>query len=221
MDYPSVLQALNGYLSKRSAANLKATCKTANAYITVKNYREKMLKLDTSDIAKIIMISHQDNMFQFEDTSSIWFPKKEVPFEFTNFCYYRNNLKLFRNQPIINNWNKEQWVFFLTSTVYYYIINEYVDTGDYDNWYFMDYGGKRWLYDEDLLDELQIVCDEHILDIQNYWTGIACKDRNTQKPTMLSFIDFYNIINKYSLNQLRLNETFQNFEMMDIDEYVN
>ena len=124
---------------------------------------------------------------------------------------------MFKNKILIRNWTKEQWVVFLSYTAYYYIINEYEECGDYDTGDFMDCGGKCWLFDDDILDELENIGNEYLMDLDEYRGGILL-----EKP-VLTFVDFYNIIDKYSLEKLTMSEDFQNIEftIMDIYDYIH
>ena len=51
MDNPEVLNSLNGFINKKTATRLLSVSKIMKYYITPKKFRDRMLKLDTSDLA--------------------------------------------------------------------------------------------------------------------------------------------------------------------------
>ena len=110
LSHPGVLSSLNGYLNKKSAVILQSVCRITKYYIKPKCYRTAVLKLDTSDLAKLQLFVHTDLDSAF----------------FYDFNTAMNFLKIFRyNKKDYHLWNKQHWRLALTFVIYRYLVHEY------------------------------------------------------------------------------------------------
>ena len=218
MDEPSVLQALNFYVPRKTAIALKNTCKTANEYITVKDFSKLIVQFDFSDVAKIEMIVNMDKMYDGIAEDSVWFPCEGLSEDYENFSYIMEYLKLFRGVGFVmdKRWTKEHYVVFLAYTAYYYSKNTYGKCGDYNYNMYMDYlknSGIYKFFHHEIKAELKIISDKYLVGWKNYWEthpkipGIN-RYTNSNKITgdepNLTFMDFYSVINRYSIEKLKL-----------------
>ena len=105
LDNLGVLNCLNEYLPKKTATILLSVSKIMKEYILPKKYRNKMLLLDTSDIAKTKM---------FIDSG-------------TNDCtFYHliNHLTRFKYITTrFHHWNKYHWAYVNTFIIYRYTLD--------------------------------------------------------------------------------------------------
>ena len=113
-----VLNCLNKYLPKKTATILLGVSKIVKEYIIPKKYRDKMLLLDTSDIAKI-------KMFIQSGTNDCTF--YHLFNHLTHFKYITTRF---------HHWNKYHWAYVNTFIIYRYtmdvsifpLLNLYIST---------------------------------------------------------------------------------------------
>ena len=133
LTYPDILTCLNKYLPKKSATVLLGVSKSTHKYIFPKKYRDKMLLLDTSDLAKIKM---------FIESNAVD----------CTFYHLFNNLTRFKYITTrFHHWNKYHWVYVNTFLIYRYMYREF------DTTVFPFLGPYHFYVSLDLINFLEVV----------------------------------------------------------------